>query len=104
MPEPKRAFVSYKRGLDPDERMAKRIVAALEGVGHEVFIDQHMLVGEEWAKEIERQIARSDFLVVLLTAASCQNEGVLGEIDKAPKCGAGGSRLPRILPVRLAGG
>src|SRR5438132_8921673 len=86
--QPSRIFVSYKRNADPDEPMAKHVVAALESLGHDVFIDQHMLVGLKWAEEIERQIHRSDFLVVLLTAVSCRSPGLLGEIEKARTCAA----------------
>lgn len=95
-------FISYKRNVDPDSSLASRIYAALQNDGHSVFIDQTLRIGQEWAREIEAKIRRSDFLVVFLTEASSGSEMVKGELeiarDHAAKSGSG----PRILPVRLA--
>ena len=61
-------FISYKRHVTPDEPLALQLRTALEGAGHRVFINQALPVGVAWAQAINRQIAASDFLVVLLSA------------------------------------
>jgi hypothetical protein len=43
----------------------------------------HTTVGQEWAREIEAEVRRSDFLFVFLTAASSVSEMVKGEVEIA---------------------
>jgi hypothetical protein len=96
-----RVFLSYKRHVEPDQTLAREMVAGLSSSGCAVFIDERLTVGQAWAREIEAQVRQSDFLVVFLTAESSRSEMVRGEIEIARRqsaCGAG----PRILPVRLA--
>ena len=68
--------------------------------GTRSFIDQRLTVGQAWAQEIERRFAKSDYLVVFLTADSSRSEMVRGEIEMARHHAAVASR-PRILPVRV---
>jgi hypothetical protein len=95
-------FVSYKRNVEPDEPLARQIVAALTSRGHDVFIDQRLQIGQEWAKEIERRVRTSDYLIVLLTAASSASEMVRGEVEIARKAAEEPGGKPKILPVRVA--
>jgi AAA domain-containing protein/TIR domain-containing protein len=74
---------------------------AFEQAGHQIFIDQAMLPGVEWALEIERQIQASDFLLVLLSEASAQSEMVVKEVERAHQLRQQTGK-PRILPVRLS--
>ena len=53
-----RVFLSYKRDVEPDQALAGEIVRGLEQAGHGVFIDQRLTVGQAWAREIEKQVAR----------------------------------------------
>src|SRR5215210_748965 len=76
-----RIFISYKRDVMPDETLAHDLKSALTQAGHHSFIDQTMLLGVEWALEIERQIKKSDFLLVLLSEASAQSEMVAKEVE-----------------------
>lgn len=98
-----RVFVSYKRDVEPDEPVACEICAALQA-HHDVFIDRNMLVGTLWAERIEQELARSDVLIVLLSARSVQSEMVEHEVELAYRFGRveGAGGCPRILPVRLA--
>jgi AAA-like domain/TIR domain len=96
-----RIFLSYKRNVDPDQTLAQEILAGLSKAGHAVFIDQQMVVGQPWARQIEAQVQQSDFLIVFLTAESSRSEMVRGEIELARKCSAS-TGVPRILPVRVA--
>ena len=94
-----RIFISYKRGVEPDEGVARQIFQAL-CQAHEVFIDQTMPVGTLWAERIETEIRRSDFLLTLLSAESVHSEMVRGEIELAHQlCQT--QDAPRILPIRL---
>ena len=93
-------FISYKRHSDPDEPLAMRLRTALETAGHRVFIDQTLAVGVAWAQEINRQIEASDFMVVLLSAASVQSEMVAAEIAYAHKHHQRTGKA-KVLPVRI---
>jgi hypothetical protein len=94
-----RIFISYKRGVAPDEAVAMEVFQALSPF-HDVFIDQTMLVGTRWAEQIEQELRRSDFLISFLTANSVSSEMVRGEIETAHHLGKQHGK-PRILPVRL---
>jgi AAA-like domain/TIR domain/CHAT domain len=94
-----RLFISYKRGVEPDEPVAREIFQALQQ-DHEVFIDQTMPVGTLWAERIEAEIRRSDFLITVLSAESVHSEMVRGEIELAHQLCQTQSK-PRILPIRL---
>ncbi len=96
-----RVFLSYKRHAEPDQSLAGDILAGLSSAGHEVFIDQHLTVGQAWAREIESQVRQCDYLIVFLTAESSRSEMVRGEIEIARHHAATTSR-PRVLPVRIA--
>lgn len=99
---PVRFFISYKRDAEPDQVIAGRICDTLKTRGHTVFIDQTLTVGEDWAREIEKSVRKSDYLIVFLTAASIQSEMVKGEIEIARDEAGKSDGKPRILPVRLA--
>jgi hypothetical protein len=96
-----RIFLSYKRGVEPDEPVALDIYAALNPQ-HQVFMDQAMAVGTPWVEEIKREIAQADVLIVLLSATSLQSEMVQQEIELAHEAAAERHGLPKIFPVRLA--
>ncbi|MEA5464866.1 AAA-like domain-containing protein [Leptothoe sp. PORK10 BA2] len=94
-----RIFISYKRGVEPDEPIASEVYRALSGA-HDVFIDQTMSVGTPWAERIEQALQASDFLIIFLSAESVHSEMVLGEIETAHRLMKTSGR-PMILPVRL---
>ena len=77
-----RVFISYKRDREPDQPVATALYETL-GQRHEVFIDQAMLVGTRWAEQIERELRRTDVLVVLLSEASVGSEMVQQEVALA---------------------
>jgi AAA-like domain/TIR domain/CHAT domain len=95
-----RIFISYKRGVLPDEPVALAIFNALSQ-HHDVFIDQAMLVGTPWAERIEAELGRADFLISFLTENSVNSEMVKGEIQTAHRLKQQQGK-PQILPVRLA--
>src|SRR5436305_956611 len=46
----------YKRQAQPDEEVLTLLETQLRALGYEVFIDRHLTVGMEWAREIEQRI------------------------------------------------
>ncbi|MGF1574974.1 MAG: TIR domain-containing protein, partial [Cyanophyceae cyanobacterium] len=98
---PAQIFLSYKRGMKPDEPVALDIYKALS-TQHQVFIDQAMAIGTPWVEAIKREISQADVLIVLLSATSLQSEMVQQEIELAHEAAAQRGGFPRIFPVRLA--
>jgi hypothetical protein len=95
-------FMSYKRNVEPDRTVVENVANALRARGHSVFLDRHLKVGEEWAREIEEAVRRSDFLIVFLSRASSNSEMVTREVEIARDEAAKSDKGPRILPVRLS--
>jgi class 3 adenylate cyclase len=96
-----RVALLYKRGAQPDEHVLKFLETELTRAGHSVFIDRHLTIGVEWAKEIERQVRSADAVVPLLSAASAQSEMVAYEVQIANEAAQASEGRPRILPVRV---
>gem|GEM_PF-458441 len=96
-----RVFISYKRHAEPDEGLALALFRALGAAGHAPFIDQTMTVGTNWRAEIEQQIERSDFLIVLLSGASAHSEMVTAEVEHALRHHRATGKA-QVLPVRVA--
>ena len=96
-----RLFISYKRHVEPDQRLAAYLYQFLSAQGHDVFMDATLRTGEAWLEEIDQQIKVSDFLIVLLSQISADSEMVQAEVSRAYeyRCLQG---HPRILPVRIA--
>jgi len=97
---PARVFVSYKRSLEPDEKIALQVYDAL-GMQHDVFIDQKIKIGTQWADCIEEELRQSHFLIVFLSAQSINSEMVWGEVKMAHQLAKEQGGRPRILPVRV---
>ncbi|MBN1935995.1 MAG: AAA-like domain-containing protein [Anaerolineae bacterium] len=96
-----RVFISYKHNTDQDEPLAMYLTRFLSDRGRQVFIDQRMTAGIEWAQEIHDQIARSDFFIVLISPTSMNSGMVLDEVQFADMQWRETGR-PRIVPVRMA--
>ena len=95
-----RIFISYKRGADPDQTVARLLFDELSASGCRVFIDTLMNVSVEWGKEIERQIAESDHAILLLGSSAVESDFVLTEIGSIRDAFAAFDR-PRPIPVRI---
>lgn len=98
----RRVFISYKRSIDPDERVALNVYEALKELQYDVFIDRVMQVGSIWAERIEEELRRADYLIAFLSADSVRSEMVVAEVDTAHRLRKEGHNGPIILPVRLA--
>jgi hypothetical protein len=93
-------FISYKRNIDPDTKVALAIYEAFRKE-HDVFIDTTLLVGENWAERIQQEIISADYLIILLSEHSVHSEMVIAEVEAAHHYHRAHSK-PAILPVRLA--
>lgn len=93
-------FISYKRNVEPDEPLTMRLRKTLTAAGHRIFLDQQLTVGVEWAKTIYRQIEASDFVLVLLSAASVQSEMVAAEVAHAQQHFQKTGKA-RLIPIRV---
>jgi len=101
--QPAHLFICYKRDADPDQKLADHLYEFLTAQGHDVFIDHTLRAGEEWLKQIDRQLKASDFLIVLLSKASADSEMVKGEVSRAYEYRRRSPQgKPRTLPVRIA--
>jgi hypothetical protein len=99
--QPLRVALLYKRHVKTDEAVLKSLEEAFAARGYQVFIDRHLGIGVEWAKELDRRIRESDAVIPLISAASVQSEMLAGELQIAHEEGQKRHGKPRILPVRL---
>jgi hypothetical protein len=60
-----RFFISYAHGVARDEELCLRFADALTRTGHDVFFDQAVTFGADWAEGIERQLGACDFFLFL---------------------------------------
>lgn len=95
----KRIFISYKRNTELDQPLAERLFGALREAGHDPFIDQSIAVGEDWARRIQKEVARADFLLLLLSESSVQSGMVVEEVRMANAQFEHSRNQPRILLV-----
>lgn len=79
-------FISY-RHISPDQDLAGFIEGYLKRHGFAVFIDSQLLVGDEWADEIKRQLIASQHFVVLLSQESIRSHMVRKEVELAHELG-----------------
>jgi DNA-binding SARP family transcriptional activator len=99
--EPIRVILLYKRQAQPDERLLRVLEAHLAAHGCQVFIDRHLAIGVEWARELERQIRTADAVIPLLSAASVESEMLACEVQIAHEAAQQQNGRPRLLPVRV---
>lgn len=97
-----RVFISYKRNVDPDDAFAIHLYRMLNKREHQPFLDQkEIVVGMDWANEIQRQVEGADYFIILLSSESADSENVAFELELAHKHKVIHGK-PVILPVRLA--
>jgi AAA domain-containing protein/TIR domain-containing protein len=97
-----RVALLYKRNAEPDQHLLLLLEAALNAQGHRVFVDRHLQVGMEWAREIDQQVRASDAVIPLLSAAAVQSEMLAHEVQTAQEAAEAQHGRPRLLPVRVA--
>src|SRR5207248_10427319 len=93
--------ILYKSNVQPDGQVVNLLQEEITRQGCQVFIDRHMTIGVEWAREIEYRIRKADAVIVLLSAASIQSEMIAYEIEIAHEAAQQQQGKPRLLPVRI---
>jgi hypothetical protein len=91
----------YKRNVEPDAMLLHQLESELSKCGCEVFIDRHLHVGLDWAREIERALRDADAVIPLLSPAAVTSEMLAFEIEVADKAAQQQAGRPRLLPVRV---
>jgi hypothetical protein len=91
----------YKRDTRSDERLVRLIESELVTRGCSVFIDRHLTMGVEWARDIEARIRSADAIIPLLSADSIQSDMLAFEIETAHETAQLEQGRPRLLPVRV---
>ncbi len=98
--KPGEVALLYKRNSPADEQVLRLLEEELRRSGYPVFVDRHLQVGMEWAREIERRVSNAYAVVVLLSALSINSEMLVHEVQIAHET-AQKTGKPRILPVRV---
>jgi hypothetical protein len=96
-----RIALLYKRHVRLDEELMNWLEKEFSKGGHKVFVDRHLGIGVEWAKELDRRIREADAVIPLISAASVQSEMLAGELQIAQDEAQKRQGKPRLLPVRL---
>jgi hypothetical protein len=91
----------YKRGAEADEQLVQFVEAQLTQNGYRVFLDRHLTMGVDWAREIESRIRSADAVIPFLSAESIYSEMLGFEIESAHEASQLKEGRPRLLPVRV---
>ena len=91
----------YRRDSEPDQGLVKLIEAQLLSAGYSVFIDRHLTMGVEWAREIESRIRSANAIIPILSPESIQSEMLGFEVESAHEASQLNHGTPRLLPVRV---
>jgi hypothetical protein len=91
----------YKRGSQPDEDLVKFVEDHLTQNGYQVFLDRHLTMGVDWAREIETRIRSSAAVIPFLSADSIYSEMLGFEIETAHEASQLNEGRPKVLPVRV---
>lgn len=79
-------FVSYKRSVSPDHRIAEEFEKAATAAGHSVFRDATGIAsGAEWTQTIQKAIDDCDVVLCIVSNAALRSNWVVNEIDYAIK-------------------
>lgn len=96
-----RVALIYKRHAEPDATLLRALEEALRERGCDVFIDRHLRVGLDWAREIERALREADAVVPLLSPSAAASELLAYELEIADDAAQKQGGRPRLLPVRV---
>ena len=99
--DPPRVVLLYRRHTPSDEALLHSLETELTRRGFSVFVDRHLTLGIEWAKEIESQIRTADAAVPLLSAESVVSEMMGFEIEIAHEAAQVQHGRPKLFPIRL---
>lgn len=98
---PRRLFICHKPDNLPDQALATYLAETLTGRGHEVYVDLAFQARNTWLDQLDQQLRRSDFLIVLLSDSSVDSEIVKTQVSRAYEYYQHQGK-PHILPLRVA--
>ncbi|MGB8170515.1 MAG: AAA-like domain-containing protein, partial [Chthoniobacteraceae bacterium] len=98
---PWRVALLYKRHAEPDETLLHTLESELKRFGCDVFIDRHVRVGLDWAKEIEHALRTADAVIPLLSADAVKSEMLTYELEMSDDASQKQNGRPRLLPIRV---
>ncbi len=98
--KPLRLFLSYGH---PEAEICRRIVAALRGRGHKVWMDEDKIhTGDDWRRRIMQGVSESQGVVSCLSRHSVRDPGVcLDELSIAIGVSGGNIKTVLLEPERL---
>ena len=96
-----RVALLYKRSAEPDVALLHILETELRARGCEVFIDRHLRVGLNWAREIERTLRSADAVIPLLSPTAVSSEMLGYELEITGEAAEQQNGRPRLLPVRV---
>ncbi|MBI2946458.1 MAG: AAA-like domain-containing protein [Verrucomicrobia bacterium] len=96
-----RVVLLYKRHLPADKYVLELLEKELGAHGYQVWIDRHLTLGVEWAKEIEQKIRDAHAVIGLLSEDSSRSEMIAFEIENAHESSQQQQGRPRLLPIRV---
>jgi len=91
----------YKRESQPDSTLVEFLESQLIENGCSVFIDRHLTLGMDWAREIEARIRSAHAIIPLLSPDSIYSEMLSFEIETAHEAAQLQQGKPRLLPIRV---
>ena len=91
----------YKRGAQPDEVLLGALETELTRQGCEVFVDRHLRIGLDWAREIERFLRGADAVIPLLSPDATSSEMLAVELEISDEATQQQGGRPRLLPIRV---
>lgn len=96
---PASVFVAGLR-QEPEQTLGAVLAEALRRAGHNVFVDNGIRWGDDWAREVGRRLDGADYLLLLLSRESAASEMVAEELSRARELSKTGGG-PVILPLRV---
>ncbi len=91
-------FISYAHA-NPDQELAAELAVFLETNGFAVFVDSKIRLGQDWVEQIDSQLRKSEYFIVLLSPVAIKSDMVRREIAIAYKLRKANKLT--IFPVRV---
>ncbi len=98
MNKPAKVFITYShRNKDAREKLSERLAVMEKNGEIEIWHDNEILPGDRWREEISKNLAGSDILLHLTSAASLASENCNRELTEALRSEERIRRIPIIL-------
>lgn len=96
--------ILFKRGLEPDARLAVELEKHLTTAGVQTVVDRSPATGEAWARDTENHLRTAHAVVPLFSAESVHSEMIQGQVEMAHNFAQEQGGRPVLVPVRAAWG